>query len=81
MDFEPDCVSELVTATVTAPAEPEGETHVIDVVFETLGEVQVDPATVTVAPERNPVPVIVMVVLPAVEMVDGETDVTVGAGL
>jgi hypothetical protein len=47
----------------------------------TVGEVQVTPPTVVVAPVRNPVPVIVIDVLPAVVPVSGETEVTVGAGV
>ena len=46
----------------------------------TVSEVQETPPTVAVAPVKNPVPVIVTGVPPAVLPDVGETEVTVGAG-
>ena len=60
----PLCVSVFVTTTFTAPAVPDGVVQVIVVAFVTEGEVQVFPPTVTVAPLKNPVPVIVIEVPP-----------------
>jgi hypothetical protein len=44
----------------------------------TVGEAQANPPTLTVAPLRKPVPVIVIDVLPVVVPVSGETELTVG---
>jgi hypothetical protein len=52
---------------------------VIDVAETTVTAVQAVPPTVTVAPTRNPVPVIVITVPPTSRPEDGEMDVTVGA--
>jgi hypothetical protein len=52
--------------------------HVIDEVVATTTDVQVVPPSVTVAPARNPVPVIVINVLPANGPMLGLTEVTVG---
>lgn len=71
----------LVTTTFAAPAEPDGVVQVRDVDPDKLGEVQVLPPTLAVAPVRNPVPVMVRDVLPAVGPEVGETDETVGAAL
>ena len=66
---------------MTAPADPEGERHVIWVADVTVTEVHELAPKVTVAPVRNPVPVIVTEVPPSSAPVVGETELTVGAGL
>ena len=55
----------LVTVMFFAPAVPLGVVQVIVVAFVTLGLVHGAPSTVTVAPGKKPVPVIVMAVPPA----------------
>jgi hypothetical protein len=54
---------------------------VIEVLLTTVMLVAVVPPNVTVAPDRKPVPVIVIAVPPAVVPKVGEIAVTVGAGL
>ena len=46
----------------------------------TLTEVQAEPPTVTPAPARKPVPVIVIAVPPLVRPLVGLTELSVGAG-
>ena len=71
----------MVTTTLTAPAVPAGVVHVTLVAETTFGEVQVLLSTVTVAPVKNPVPVIVMEVDPVVDPEVGEMLLMVGASL
>jgi hypothetical protein len=54
---------------------------VIDVLLTTLTLVAAVPPSVTVAPDKKPVPVIVTAVPPAVVPDAGEVALTVGAGL
>ncbi len=69
-----------VNATLTAPAEPDGVTTVTEVeVFEEMDEPADPPKVIPVTPDRL-VPVIVTVVPPAVDPVEGVIDVIVGAG-
>jgi hypothetical protein len=75
----PLCDPGLVTVTVTAPASPAGVVAVIVVLFTTVTPVAAVPPTVTVAPAVKFVPVIVIVVPPAVVPLLGDTPVTVGA--
>jgi hypothetical protein len=58
-------VSLLVTVTSTVPAACAGVMAVIDVLFITVTPVACVPPRLTVAPARNPVPVIVTAVPPA----------------
>ena len=69
----------LVTTIFFAPAVPAGVVAVIDVALTTDTPVADTPPTVTVAPETNPVPVIVTAVPPAKGPPVGLTDATVGA--
>lgn len=55
--------------------------QVIVVELTTVGEAQVEPPKSTVAPVKNPVPVIVAVVPPARAPAVGRTAVTVGGGI
>jgi hypothetical protein len=68
----------LVTTTSAGPAAWAGTIAVIVVLLTTL-TVTALTSTVTVAPARNPVPLIVTDVGRAVEPVDGEIAVTLGA--
>jgi hypothetical protein len=74
-----DCVSVLVTTTSCAPAVPAGVVQVIEVEDTTVTLVHAAPPTVTVAPERKLVPVIVIDVPPAAVPEVPETPDTVGA--
>lgn len=69
-----------MSANPQEPAIP-GAVQVIEVGDTTCAEVQGCPPTVTVAPERNAVPVIVRAVVVLFTPLGGETAVTVGAGL
>ena len=71
-------VSEFVTTTSLAPADPAGVVQVIDVAETTTTLVQALPPTLTVAPAAKFVPVIVIDVPPAVLPDDGEIEVIVG---
>src|SRR5262249_48024505 len=62
----PLCVSVLVTVTFTAPAACAGVVAVIVPPSTTATPVAGEPPMLTVAPERNPAPVIVTSVAPAV---------------
>ncbi len=73
--------SVLVTTTLTAPEVCAAVVAVIEVLLTTVTPVAAVPPRLTVAPERNPVPVIVMGVPPVVVPLLGAIDVTVGAGL
>ncbi len=77
----PDVVSGFLTTMSTAPTVPAGVTQVMDVADTRVGEVQVAPPTVTVAPVSKFSPVIVMVVPPASEPDAGDADVTVGGSV
>ncbi len=69
----------VVTRTLAVPALPAGVVQVIEVLELTDGEVHVLPPIVTVvAPVTKFVPVMVMVVPPAVEPLLGDTAVAVG---
>src|SRR5262249_23978754 len=72
--------SVFVTVTLAAPAACAGEVAVIVVALTTVTAVAAVPPTVTVAPARKPVPVIVRLVPPLVDPDVGATPVTVGAG-
>ena len=63
---------------LTVP-EPEGVLQVIVVLFNTRTEVAATPPKVTVAPLRNPVPVIVTEVFPPTAPAVGDTEVGLGA--
>ena len=54
---------------------------VIDVPVTTMTPVAAVPPTLTVAPARNPVPVMVTAVPPLIVPEFGEMEVTVGAGV
>ncbi len=70
--------SGLVTCTVCAPAAPAGVTARTCVADRNVTPVAATPLTRTVAPETKAVPVIVIVVPPAVGPEVGETDVRPG---
>ncbi len=72
--------SELVTTTLTAPAECTAVVAEIDVLLITVTPVAAVPPRLTVAPARNPVPVIVTAVPPLAIPEVGEMALTVGAG-
>lgn len=74
----PDSVLGFVTIISLAPTTPAGVTALNDVALTHTTLVAADPPTVTVAPDTNPVPVIVTTVPPAVEPLTGDTEVTVG---
>jgi hypothetical protein len=74
-----DCVSVLVTTMFCAPAVPAGVVQVIDVDDTMVTLVQATPPTVTVAPDKKFVPVIVIAVPPAAVPEVGETLDTLGA--
>ena len=63
----------------TAPAACAGVVAVIDVLLATFTAVAAVPPSVTLAPARNPVPVIVTAVPPAVVPETGAIRVIVGA--
>ena len=71
----------LVTTTLTAPAAWAAVVAVIEVLLPTITLLAAVPPTVTVAPDRKPVPVMVTAVPPLTEPELGEIAVTVGAGL
>ena len=71
----------MVTTTFTAPAACAGVVAVIEVLFTTVTPVADVPPSLTVAPARNPVPVMVTAVPPAVVPEFGVIALTVGAGL
>ena len=73
------CVSVLVTTTSCAPALPAGVVQVIDVDDTRVTLVHAAPPTVTVAPDKKFVPVIVIDVPPAAVPDVPETLDTVGA--
>ena len=77
----PVCESVLVTTTLTAPAVCAGVVAVMEVELTTVTLVAAVPPNVTVAPLKNPVPVIVTDVPPLVLPEVGEIAVTVGAGV
>ena len=68
------------TTTSVAPAACGGVVAVIEVLLETVMFVAAAPPTVTCAPEKKPVPVIVTAVPPAVGPEFGEMPVMVGGG-
>ena len=71
----------MVTTTFTAPAAWAGVVAVIEVPLTTVTVLAAVPPTVTVAPDRKPVPVMVTAVPPLTDPELGEIAVTVGAGL
>jgi hypothetical protein len=73
--------SVFVTTTFTAPAAWAGVLAVIEVPFTTVMLVADVPPTFTVAPDKNPVPMMVTVVPPLVVPVLGVIEATLGAGL
>ena len=81
MGSVPACCSAFDTTTSTVPAECAGVVAVIDVLFITVTPVAGVPPRLTVAPARNPVPVMVTAVPPAAVPDAGETPVSVGGGL
>ena len=72
--------SGLVTTTSTAPVERAGVVAVIDVALAAVTPVAAVPPKVTVAPDANPVPMIVTAVPPLFEPLVGEIDVGAGGG-
>ena len=77
----PVWLSGLVTTTLTAPAACAGAVAVMDVLLATVTPVAAVPPKLTVAPERNPDPVMVTDVPPVAGPETGETEVTAGAEL
>jgi hypothetical protein len=77
----PLCVSLLVTITFTGPVACAGVVAVIVVLFTTVTPVDAVPPMLTVAPARNPVPVMDTAVPPLIVPEFGEMEVTVGAGV
>jgi hypothetical protein len=71
-------VSLFVTTTFFAPVVPAGVVHVIEVDETTTTLVHDEPPIVTVAPDANPVPVIVIAVPPLTEPDELETAETTG---
>jgi hypothetical protein len=71
----------LTTTTVPGPAEWGGVFAVIDVLLTTVTPVAVPPPTLTVAPVKKFVPVMVTGVPPFVVPELGVIEVTVGAGM
>jgi hypothetical protein len=71
-------VSLFVTTTFLAPVVPAGVVHVIEVDETTTTLVHDEPPIVTVAPDANPVPVIVIAVPPLTEPEELETAETTG---
>ena len=69
---------ELVTATLTVPAEPAGVTALIWVALSTATEVAAAPPKVTPAPDTKPVPLRVTAVPPAAVPLEGEMPARVG---
>lgn len=76
----PLCPSVLVMTTLTAPAACAGETAVMLVADPTATELAAVPPMVTVAPDANPVPVIVTAVPPLAGPLVGENEMTDGGG-
>ena len=71
----------FVTVTAFAPTRPAGVTAVIDVALTMTTEVAfASSPMLTVAPARNPVPVIMTAVPPAEVPLAWATNVVVGAG-
>ena len=68
----------FLTTTSTKPAACAPVEHVMLVAETTAGDEQTMPPTVTVAPVKNPAPVMVIAVPPVVEPDAGDTDVTAG---
>jgi len=71
----------LVTTTSTVPAACAGVNAVIDVLFTTATFEAALPPMETVAPDWNPVPLIVIEVPPTVGPDAGESVLTVGVGV
>ena len=71
----------LVTVTLTVPAVWAAVVAVRDVLLTTLTFVAAVPPNIKVAPDKNPLPLIVTAVPPVVGPETGEIAVTVGAGL
>ena len=76
----PLLASVLVTTTLVAPAACAGVVAEIVVLFTTVTAVAEVPPSFTVAPVRNPVPMMVTAVTPLMVPELGEIEVTVGAG-
>ena len=71
---------DVVTDTSTLPGvSVEGDVTVIDVADTTVTAVPAVPPKLTVAPEMNPVPVMVTEVPPMVVPLVGDSDAMVGA--
>ena len=75
------CPSVLVTTTFTAPATWAAVVAVIELLLATFTLVAAVPPNVTLAPDRNPVPVMLIDVPPAVVPEVGEIALIVGAGV
>lgn len=73
--------SVLVTTTSTVPAACAGVVAVMEVLLTTVTPVAAVPPSFTLAPDKNPVPVMVTAVPPLAEPEMGEMAVTVAAGL
>ena len=67
--------------TVAVPRVPDDVVQLIVKLLGMLSEPHDDPPMLTVAPVRNPVPLIVTVVAPFFEPEDGVIPETVGKGL
>ena len=74
-------LSLLVTTTLAVPAECAGVVAVMELLLTTVTPVAEVPPNLTDAPERNPVPVMVTDVPPAVVPDAGDILLMVGAGL
>ena len=74
-------LSLLVTTTLAVPAECAGVVAVMELLLTTVTPVAEVPPNLTDAPERNPVPVMVTDVPPAVVPEAGDILLIVGAGL
>jgi len=81
LDKVPVWLSLLATTTLTAPAVWAGVVAVIDVLLTTFTAVAAVPPTLTVAPARKPVPVMVTPVPPLAGPEFGVIALTVGAGI
>ena len=66
---------------LAVPAVPAGVVQVMEVAETTTTLVQAFPPTVTAVAPVKSVPVMVMLLPPAVEPLPGDTAVTVGAGV
>lgn len=71
---------DTVTATLLAPALPEGTMQLIDVGLSTVTPMAATPPIVTVDPDAKFEPEMVTPLPPAIDPLAGEMDEIVGAG-